>query len=139
MLVNEIMTPTVRLTSPEATLREAAMAMRDQNVGALPVGENDRLVGVVTDRDITVCGVAEGMDPTVDRVAAVMTEQVLYCFDDQPVEDARTYMKGQQVRRLPVLNRQKRLVGILALGDMATDSGTIRPAAEVLAAISRSS
>jgi len=138
MLVNEIMTPTVKLTSPQATLREAAVAMRDQNVGALPVGENDRLVGMVTDRDIVVRGVADGMDPTVDRIAAVMTGQVLYCFDDQPVEDARTYMKGQQVRRLPVLNRQKRLVGILALGDMAVDSGTIRPAAQALAAISRS-
>ena len=137
MLVNEIMTPTVHLVSPETTLREAAVALRDQNVGALPVGDNDRLVGMVTDRDIAIRGVAGGMDPTIDRVAAVMTEQVLYCFDDQPVEDARTYMKGQQVRRLPVINRQKRLVGILALGDMATESETIRPAAEALAGVSR--
>lgn len=137
MLVNEIMTPTVHLVSPETTLREAAVALRDRDVGALPVGDNDRLVGMVTDRDIAVRGVAEGMDPTIDRVAAVMSEQVLYCFDDQPVEDARTYMKGKQVRRLPVLNRQKRLVGILALGDMATESETIRPAAEALAGVSR--
>ena len=118
MKVREAMTIDVRLTDPGQTIREAAQLMADQDIGALPVGENDRLVGMVTDRDITVRAVAQGLGPDT-RIRDVMSQEVMYCFDDEDLEDVAHNMGDIKVRRLPVLNRDKRLVGIIAISDLA--------------------
>ena len=118
MQVREVMTKDVRVASPNQTLREAAQAMLDIDAGVLPVGENDKLVGMITDRDIAVRGIAKGKGPDAS-VRDVMTSDVKYCFDDQDVEEVTRNMGDNQVRRLPVVNREKRLVGILSLGDVA--------------------
>lgn len=122
MQVREIMTSSVDVIAPNRTIVDAAKRMRDENIGALPVGENDRLVGMVTDRDICCRAVAESKAPTDCTVRDVMSEKVTYCFDDDSTEEAARHMAEYQVRRLPVLNRDKRLVGIIALGDIARES-----------------
>jgi CBS domain-containing protein len=118
MKVSKIMTRDVRLLSPNNTIREAASLMAEIDSGALPVGENDRLIGMVTDRDIVVRGVALGK-PVDTKVAEVMSKELLYCFDTDEIDDAARNMGKAQVRRLPVLNSDKRLVGIVSLGDLA--------------------
>ena len=123
MIVRDVMTKGAECISPTTSLQEAARKMRDLDVGPLPVCENDRLVGMVTDRDITVRAVAEGCDPRTTTVKEVMTPDVVYCFEDQDVQQAANLMKQKQVRRLMVLNRDKRLVGIISLGDLAVETG----------------
>ena len=118
MQVREAMTKDVQVVSPKQTIREAAKTMLEIDAGVLPVGENDRLVGMITDRDIAVRGVAMGKGPDA-IVGDVMTADVKFCFDDQEVEEVTQNMGEIQVRRLPVVNREKRLVGILSLGDVA--------------------
>jgi CBS domain-containing protein len=118
MKVSKIMTRDVRLLSPNNTIREAATLMAEIDAGALPVGENDRLVGMVTDRDIVVRGVALGK-PIDTRVSAVMSREMLYCFDTDEIDNVARNMGKAQVRRLPVVNSDKRLVGIVSLGDLA--------------------
>ncbi|KRR05843.1 CBS domain-containing protein [Bradyrhizobium valentinum] len=118
MQVQQIMTPTVRIADPNMTIRDAAKCMRAENVGALPVGENDRLIGMVTDRDIAVRAVAEARSPGNTTVREVMSEGICYCFSDDDAEAAAQIMATHQVRRLPVLNRDKRLVGVIALADL---------------------
>jgi CBS domain-containing protein len=118
MKVCDVMTPDVQLCTPEDTLKDAAEVMAALNVGLLPVTENDRLVGMISDRDIAVRGVGMGRGPDA-RVRIVMTAEVKYCFDDQDIEEVIENMGNIQVRRLPVLNREKQLVGIVALGDIA--------------------
>jgi len=119
MEIREIMTKDVDLAGPETTIRDAAVRMRDDNVGALPVGENDRLVGMVTDRDIAVRGVAADRAPADCTVREVMSESIYYCFEDEDAEQAAHTMAEHKVRRLPILNRDKRLVGIVAVADLA--------------------
>ena len=119
MLVKDCMTKNVVLGNPNITLREAAQKMRDGDFGILPIAENDRLVGMLSDRDIAVRAVAEGKDPKQAVVRDFMSKDVYYCFDDQTDEDVMSNFGQKQIRRLPVLNRQKRLVGILSLGDLA--------------------
>lgn len=109
--------------------------MRDDNIGSLPVADGDRLVGYVTDRDIVVRGLAEGRSAGT-HIHDVMTDRVLYCFEDEDVEDVASNMAHNQVRRLPVLNRDKRLVGIVALGDIAT-KGDEESAEDALEGVSR--
>ena len=118
MNVSEVMTKQVEVISPQQTIRDAAELMQQLDTGVLPVGENDRLVGMITDRDIVIRAVAQGRGPD-SELREAMTESVLYCFEDDSVEDAAKQMGEAQVRRLPVLNRDKRLVGIVALGDLA--------------------
>jgi len=118
MKVCEAMTCDVCLTDPERSIREAAEMMADQDIGALPVGQGDRLVGMVTDRDIAVRAVARGLGPDT-KIREVMSQEVMYCFDDEELEDAAHNMGDIKVRRLPVLNRDKRLVGIISIGDLA--------------------
>jgi CBS domain-containing protein len=118
MKVSEAMTRDVRVASPEETLQKAAQTMASLDAGVLPVGENDRLVGMITDRDIAIRGIAKGKGPKA-KVRDVMTEDVKYCFDDQEIEEVTRNMADIQVRRLPVLNRDKHLIGILSLGDVA--------------------
>jgi CBS domain-containing protein len=117
MKVSAAMTRDVKLVKPETTIREAAAMMAQIDAGSLPVAENDRLIGMVTDRDIAIRAVAEGSLQT--KVSEVMTREMLYCFDDQELDDVAKNMGQNQVRRLPVINHDKRLVGILSLGDLA--------------------
>ena len=120
-MIREVMTPDVRVIRPDQTIREAATAMADADIGSLPVGENDRLIGMITDRDIAIRAVAEGRAPTTS-VREVMTERLQYCFDDENVQEIARNMAELGVRRLPVVNREKRLVGIVALSNIATCS-----------------
>jgi CBS domain-containing protein len=127
MQVQEIMTRKVELTDPNMTVKQVARKMKDEDIGALPVGENDRLIGMVTDRDIVMRAVAENRAAGKTTVRDVMSEHIYYCFDDDDVEDAAEKMVEHQVRRLPVLNRDKRLVGFIALADLglnASDTAT---------------
>jgi len=130
MNVSECMTANPRVCAPGDTIRDVARAMKEVDSGFLPVGENDRLVGMVTDRDLAVRAIAEGMGPDTP-VREVMTREVQYCFEDNDLDDVAARMSDLQVRRLPVLNRDKRLVGVISLGDMshADDDGGIRTAA----------
>jgi CBS domain-containing protein len=119
MKVSELMTPEVEVIRPNDTLHTAAQMMADLDTGALPVGENDRLVGMITDRDITVRAVAKGLDPDKTAVRDAMSEHIRFCFEDEDTSEVAHKMGHWQVRRLPVLNRDKRLVGIVSLGDLA--------------------
>jgi CBS domain-containing protein len=139
MRVKDIMTREVESISPKSTLQEAAAKMKARDIGPLPVCENDRLVGMITDRDITVRATAEGENPTTVQVRDVMTPDILYCFEDQDVADAARLMQENQVRRLVVLNRDKQLVGILSLGDVAVDSDDEELAGNTLEAVSEPS
>jgi CBS domain-containing protein len=116
--VADIMTKDVLLLGPEDSIQHAAARMRDDNIGSLPVASGDRLVGYVTDRDIVVRALADGRDITTP-VREVMSERILYCFDDDELEDVAENMAKNQVRRLPVLTRDKKLCGIVSLGDLA--------------------
>src|SRR5262245_25320369 len=122
MRVSEVMTRDVRVASPDQSIRDVARIMAEMDVGALPVAENDRLVGMATDRDITVRAVAQGKGPDT-KVRDVMSREVKYAFEDEDVERVARNMADIQVRRLPVVNRDKRLVGIIALADVATKQG----------------
>ncbi len=135
MNINQLMTRDVKVASPEESLQTAAQKMEQNGFGVLPVAENDRLVGMVTDRDITVRAVARGVAPDRCKVREVMSSEVKYVYDDELVEDAARNMKELQVRRLPVLSRDKRLVGIISLGDLATKRPG--PAGDALRGISR--
>jgi CBS domain-containing protein len=122
MKVEEAMTSKVQLANPDQSLQEAAGMMVAHDIGVLPVGDGDRLIGVITDRDIAVRGVAKGLGPKA-KVREAMSAEVLYCFDDDDVNDVVANMADIQVRRLPVVNRKKRLVGIISLGDIANTEG----------------
>lgn len=134
MKISEMMTRDVQMASPDQSIREAARWMADLGCGALPVAEGDRLVGMITDRDIAVRAVANGLSADTP-VRNVMSSEVMYCFEDQSVEEIARNMRDIQVRRLPVLTREKRLVGIVSLGDLALDAE--EPAADALQGISR--
>lgn len=137
MHVREIMSTKVDLIDPTTSVAQAAQIMSEEDVGALPIGENDRLVGMLTDRDIVVRGIAAGKDVRSATAQEVMSPGVLYCYDDQSIEDAARVMSAKQVRRLAVLNRDKRLVGMVSLGDISGASGAHVAAAETLEAVSR--
>ena len=120
MKVSEAMTRDVRVANPDQSIREAAQMMVDLDAGALPVGAEDRLIGMITDRDIAIRGVAKGRTPDTP-VRDVMTADVKYCFEDEEIENVARNMADIQVRRLPVVNREKRLVGIIAIADLAAN------------------
>src|SRR5262245_9051161 len=135
MQVSDVMTRGVECIRPEATLQEAAAIMKSRDIGPLPVCEHDRLVGMITDRDITVRATAEGEGPINVTVRDIMTPDVIYCFDDAQVSDAALLMQQKQVRRLLVINHDKRLVGIVSLGDLAVNTGDDQLSGETLEAI----
>jgi CBS domain-containing protein len=118
MKVKEVMSHDVAVVSPDDTIQKAAFTMGEIDAGLLPVGETDRLVGMITDRDIAIRAVAAGMDPAT-KVRDVMSAEVKYCFEDEDVSHVSQNMAELQVRRLPVVDREKRLVGIISLGDIA--------------------
>jgi CBS domain-containing protein len=134
MRVSELMSKKVEWVSPTLSLRDAASKMRDLDIGCLPVGENDRLVGMITDRDIACRGFAARRAPGRATVRGAMPSGITYCFDDQDVSEAAHLMEEKHIRRLPVLNRQKRMVGILSLGDISQHAPG-RVSAEVLKAV----
>lgn len=135
MKVKEAMTRDVRIASPSETIRQAARTMAEIDAGAIPVGENDRLVGMITDRDIAVRAVASGKSPDTPIRDVMSTEGICYCFDDQEIGEVAVSMADVKVRRLPVVNRDKRLVGILSLGDISQVDNQGQPAGEALRAI----
>jgi CBS domain-containing protein len=140
MQVSEIMTRSVELIEPDTTLRDAACRMRDADVGALPVGADDRLIGMVTDRDIAVRGVAMSRAPERTPVREVMSGGVAYCYEDESLEEAARKMAQFKLRRLPVINHDKRLVGMVALGDIARSAdGAGRTVIDALASVSEPS
>jgi CBS domain-containing protein len=118
MNVQSCMSSDVKLAAPDQTIREVAQTMREIDAGALPVGENDRLIGMITDRDIAIRAVAAGLPPET-KVSEIMSSQIYYCHEEDELSDAARQMAELQVRRLPVIDKDKRLVGILALGDIA--------------------
>jgi CBS domain-containing protein len=124
------------MVRPDQTLRDAAHMMAELDIGALPVQENDRLVGMITDRDIAVRAVAEGRGADTP-IREAMTEEIKYCYEDQDIEEVTRNMGDLRLRRLPVMNRDKRLVGILALGDLAREGSTQDDASAALCGISR--
>lgn len=119
MLVKKIMTPNVEVLSPAATIREAAAKMKSLDVGAIPIQDNGNTIGIVTDRDIAIRAVADGRDPNKVKVSEVMTSGVTYCHEDDDIDRLREIMEEGQIRRVPVLDRNERLVGIVSLGDLA--------------------
>jgi CBS domain-containing protein len=139
MKLKDVMTRDVEVVHPNATLEEAARKMDSLNVGPLPVCDGQRLVGMLTDRDITVRATAAGQDPKSARVADVMTTDVVYCFEDQDVREASKVMAENQIRRLVILDHDKRLVGIVSLGDLAVDGADDRMSGDVLEQVSKPS
>ncbi len=117
--LKEIMTPQVDTISPDATAEDASTKMKDLNVGAIPVCDEDGLIGMLTDRDLVVRVMAQRRDPKAVRVGEAMTPEVSYCFEDDDVEKAAHVMSQKQIRRLPILSNSKKLVGIVSLGDLA--------------------
>ncbi|MGE0044620.1 MAG: CBS domain-containing protein [Hyphomonadaceae bacterium] len=135
MKINQAMTRAVRTAAPDATIRDAAKMMIEGDVGLLPVEENDRLIGMITDRDIAVRAVAEGKGPDAS-VREVMSGDVKYCYEDEDVETVCRNMGDIRVRRLPVVSRDKRLVGIVSLADIAAN-GTSAMAGQALGGITQ--
>ncbi len=136
--LKDLMSRDVKVISPDMTIGEAAKKMRDGDFGMLPVGEDDHMIGTISDRDIVIRAVAEGKN-VATTVRDVMSDGIAWVYEDDSVEQAAAIMSERQVRRLPVVNRDKRLVGIVALGDFAVESSEIQPAAKALSEISRPS
>ncbi|MEZ4864876.1 MAG: CBS domain-containing protein [Caldilineaceae bacterium] len=136
MLIKEMMTHNVETIRPEATVQDAAKQMKALDVGSLPVCDGKKIQGMITDRDITLRAVADGRNPAQTKVTEVMTDELHYCFDDQLVHDAAITMQRYQIRRLPIVNRAKELVGIVSLGDLAVDTDNQNLAGATLETIS---
>lgn len=137
MLVKEVMSERVVRVAPDSNLQEIAQFMRDGDLGSIPVSEDDKLIGMITDRDIVIRGIAGTLELHSLTARDVMSPNIKYCYDDQPLEDVLSNMADEQIRRLPVVNRDKRLVGIVSLGDIAKE-GPHRKTAEALEEISKS-
>ncbi|MFW5883366.1 MAG: CBS domain-containing protein [Verrucomicrobiota bacterium] len=138
MQIKEIMTPNPLYLKPDTKLHEAAQKMRELDIGLIPIGDGNKLQGMLTDRDITVRAVAEGKNPQTTSVSEVMSGEVFYCFEDQELEDAVETMEKQQVRRLIILDRDKMMTGVVSLGDLATRVSERAPEARALEGVSQS-
>lgn len=136
MIARDIMSKKPEFLSPTTTLKQAANLMRTHDHGFIPVGENDRLIGAVTDRDITIRAAAEGWDPNKKTLRDVMTKGIQYCWDTDKLEDIAHKMEKLQIRRLVVLNKDKRMVGIISLGDIATKCKDAKLCSEIADAVS---
>lgn len=135
--VKEIMTKTVRLADPKMSLKEVANAMKQFDIGMMPVSDDGRLVGTITDRDITLNGTAKGLDPNTAKCVQAMTEGVEYAYEDDSVDEAARLMADRQVRRLVVLNGQKELVGMIATADLATHVRASGPVDQAITGVSQ--
>lgn len=136
MKLSEIMTRDVEVLASDGMLDQAARRMKDLDVGTMPVCDGERLVGMLTDRDIVIRAVAAGADSRRTRVRDAMTPEVCYCYEDQDIEEAAELMHDEQIRRLPIVNRDMRLTGIVALGDLAVRTHDEHLAGHVLEGIS---
>ena len=136
MQIKDIMTRNIEVIRPDTLLKDAAKKMKTFNVGLLPVCDGEQLVGVLSDRDITIRSAAIGLEPRKTRAGEVMTAEVIYCFDDQDIEEATKLMEKKQIRRLPVLGRDKQLVGLVSLGDVAVRTGNQELAGKTVKQIS---
>ena len=136
MQIKEIMSRNVEVIHPDSFIREAATKMKTFDIGSLPVCDNRRLLGVVTDRDLAVRAVAAGRDPSTTKVSDTMTPELIYCFEDENVKEAAKLMERHQIRRLPILDREKNLVGIVSLGDLAVETGNEKLSGKVLEEVS---
>src|SRR3954469_17289504 len=123
MRVSEAMTREVRVCTPGQSIRDVAKLMDEINAGSMPVGENDRLIGMITDRDIAIRAIAQGKGPDTPVREVMSSEKLLYCYEDEDLDHVAKNMSEEQVRRLPVVNRDKRLVGIVSLGNLAQKEG----------------
>ncbi len=130
------MTPLVEIISPNATTADAARKMKDLDVGAIPVCDGEKLLGMITDRDLVLRVMAIGRDPVQATVGEAMTAGVVFCYDDEEAETAAELMADKQIRRLPILDRDNRLVGIISLGDLAVDGLEAQTSGAVLHEVS---
>jgi len=135
-LLKHIMTKEVDTISPDATAADASSKMKDLDIGAIPVCDGKRLVGLLTDRVLVTRVMAMRRDPVTARVSQAMTPEILFCFDDDSVETAAQLMSDKQIRRLPILSRNKQLVGIVSLGDLAVEVTDPQKAGETLKQVS---
>lgn len=117
--IKDVMNTNFKWMAPDSPVAQVAQTMRDMDCGFMPLAENDKIIGMVTDRDITLRAVAEGKNPAETKARDIMTAKTFYCYDDQDIEEVCNNMGEIQVRRLPVVNRDKRLVGIVSMGDLA--------------------
>jgi CBS domain-containing protein len=136
MELRDIMTRNVEVVNGNASLKEAATKMKKLDVGLIPVCDGDRLEGLLTDRDITIRATANGRDPSKTKVNEVMSTDIAYCLEDQAVDEAVILMEARQIRRLPILNQDKQLVGIVSLADIAVHVGDRDLTGETLEEIS---
>jgi CBS domain-containing protein len=136
MELRDIMTRNVEVVNGNASLKEAATKMKKLDVGLIPVCDGDRLKGLLTDRDITIRATADGRDPSKTKVNEVMSTDIAYCLEDQAVDEAVILMEARQIRRLPILNQDKQLVGIVSLADIAVHVGDRDLTGETLEEIS---
>ena len=137
--IKDVMTPQAEVISPDATTEDAAALMKTLDIGVLPVCDEEGLVGVLTDRDLVVRVLAVTRDPKAMLVGEAMTPSVVYCFDDDDVEHAAAVMAGQQIRRLPVLDKNRKLVGIVSVGDIAVNTQDHQMTGKVLEDVSQPS
>jgi CBS domain-containing protein len=135
MKIRDIMTTKPEVIHPEATICEAASKMKEHDIGMLPVCDGERLIGSLTDRDLAIRAVADGSDPLKTKVREVMTSKICYCLEEDDVEDAAQMMEDRQIRRLPVMNRDKRLTGILSVGDLAVRTHDERLVEDVMESV----
>jgi CBS domain-containing protein len=119
MKIHEIMTRKVECVDPSLPIAKVAEKMRDLNIGFIPICQGDRLVGTITDRDITIQSVAQGRDPRLARVSEIMSAEIFYSYEDDDIRDVARRMQEKEVRRMLILSREKRLVGVVSIGDLA--------------------
>src|SRR6185295_16131046 len=137
MQLRKMMSKNPECVSPATPIGQVASVMKTRDIGMVFVTENDRLVGTVTDRDIVIRGIAEGRDPRTAMTGDIITSKTVYCYDDQDITDAARIMEVKQIRRLAILNRDKRLVGVVSLGDIATKTGDETITGEVMQFVAR--
>lgn len=136
MQLQEIMTRDVEFVSPDTPLNDVAQKMKEEDTGSIPVCDGDKIRGMITDRDIVIRALAEGKDPSSLKASDVMSKRIFFCMEDDDVRDAASLMERKKIRRLLVLNRQKRVVGLLSLGDLAMHAGRVDLAGKTLKGIS---
>ena len=137
MLIKDIMTSNVEVVTPETSIKDAARRMRSSDIGILPVCEEGKCIGVITDRDITIRATAQGFDPATTKVNEIMTHTVVYCSQDDDIYTAARVMEDKQIRRIIVLDTNKQVIGLCSLSDLALDTNDLQLTGEILHEVSR--